>query len=83
MNPPPQFYLSNAIAMTTRDIYAPKKTVIVDMVMVQILAIMVTLCLVLITGSQTLSSDTIAYMMAGLMVSVLMAGAIYSRISGM
>jgi hypothetical protein len=53
------------------------------MVMVQILAIMVTLCLVLITGSQTLSSDTIAYMMAGLMVSVLMAGGIYSRISGM
>jgi len=81
MDQTPQYHFSNAIAMTTRDIYSPKKTVIVDMVMVQILAIMVTLCLVLVTGSQTLSSDNIAYMMAGLMVSVLMAGGIYSRIS--
>jgi len=81
MDQTPQYYFSNAIAMTTRNIYAPKKTVIVDMVMVQILAIMVTLCLVLVTGSQTLSSDNIAYMMAGLMVSVLLAGGIYSRIS--
>lgn len=75
----PDFYYG--FAMSTRDIFAPKKSVIVDMVMVQVLAIIVTLSLVLVTGTQTLSSDDIAYTMGGMMAAVLLATGIYTRIS--
>ncbi len=68
-------------AMSTRDIFAPKKSVIVDMVMVQVLTIIVTLSLVLMTGSGKLSSDMMAYIMGGMMGAVLLATGIYTRIS--
>lgn len=68
-------------AMSTRDIFAPKKSVIVDMVMVQVLTIIVTLSLVLLTGSGRLSSDTMAYMMGAMMGAILLATGIYTRIS--
>lgn len=68
-------------AMSTRDIFAPKKSVIVDMVMVQVLTIIVTLSLVLMTGSGKLSSDMMAYIMGGMMGAILLATGIYTRIS--
>ena len=68
-------------AMSTRDIFAPKKSVIGDMVMVQVLTIIVTLSLVLMTGSGKLSSDMMAYIMGGMMGAVLLATGIYTRIS--
>ena len=67
--------------MTTSDIFAPKKSVIVDMVMVQILTVIVTITLVLVLKNDSLGSDTIAWMMGSLMVGILLASAIYSRIS--
>jgi|TARA_B100000085_G_C18555921_1_gene517722 hypothetical protein len=75
----PGFYYG--FAMSTRDIFAPKKSVIVDMVMVQVLTIIVTLSLVLLTGSGKLSSDTMAYMMGAMMGAILLATGIYTRIS--
>jgi hypothetical protein len=72
---------SQGIAMTTSDIFAPKKSVIVDMVMVQILTVIVTITLVLVLKNESLGSDTIAWMMGSLMVGILLASAIYSRIS--
>ena len=62
-------------------IFAPVKRVIVDMVMVQLLAIIVTLGLILVTGADNLSSDTMAYLVAGLFAAFFMLGGIYSRIS--
>ena len=62
-------------------IFSPVKSVIVDMVMVQLLAIIVTLGLILITGADSLSSDTMAYLVAGLFGAFFMLGGIYSRIS--
>ena len=73
--------IGRGMALGTRDIFSPKKSVIVDMMMVQVLTTIVTFSLILLTSSDALSSDTIAWMMGGLMISVLMAGAIYSRIS--
>ena len=73
--------LDYGFAMSTRDIFAPKKSVIVDMVMVQVLTIIVTLSLVLMTGSGKLSSDMMAYIMGGMMGAVLLATGIYTRIS--
>tara|TARA_R100000388_G_scaffold91768_1_gene74086 strand:+ start:455 stop:697 length:243 start_codon:yes stop_codon:yes gene_type:complete len=62
-------------------IFSPVKSVIIDMVMVQLLAIIVTLGLILITGADSLSSDTMAYLVAGLFGAFFMLGGIYSRIS--
>jgi hypothetical protein len=62
-------------------IFSPVKSVIVDMVMVQLLAIIVTLGLILVTGADNLSSDTMAYLVAGLFGAFFMLGGIYSRIS--
>ncbi len=62
-------------------IFSPMKSVIIDMVMVQLLAIIVTLGLILVTGADNLSSDTMAYLVAGLFGAFFMLGGIYSRIS--
>ena len=66
---------------TAMGIFAPVKRVIVDMVMVQLLAIIVTLGLILVTGADNLSSDTMAYLVAGLFAAFFMLGGIYSRLS--
>jgi hypothetical protein len=68
-------------AHTTMDIFAPKKTVIVDMIMVQLLTIIVTICLVMLTSASSMKSDQIAWLMGGLLFSVMMTSAVYARIS--
>ena len=68
-------------ASGTLAVFNPLKSVIVDMVMVQLLAIIVTLGLILVTGGDNLSSDTMAYLVAGLFGAFFMLGGIYSRIS--
>ena len=68
-------------ASSTMAIFAPKKSVIVDMVMVQLLSVIVTLGTVLLTASGNLSSDTMAYLVAGLFGAFFMLGNVYSRIS--
>ena len=70
-----------SISNTAMGIFSPMKSVIIDMVMVQLLAIIVTLGLILITGADSLSSDTMAYLVAGLFGAFFMLGGIYSRIS--
>ena len=69
------------ISSTAMGIFSPVKSVIIDMVMVQLLAIIVTLGLILVTGADNLSSDTMAYLVAGLFGAFFMLGGIYSRIS--
>jgi len=69
------------LASSTMAIFAPKKSVIVDMVMVQLLSVIVTLGIIMLTGSGDLSSDTMAYLVAGLFGAFFMLGNIYSRIS--
>tara|TARA_R100000234_G_scaffold13172_1_gene7315 strand:- start:1021 stop:1266 length:246 start_codon:yes stop_codon:yes gene_type:complete len=68
-------------ASGTMAIFSPKKSVIVDMVMVQLLSVIVTLGVILLTASSDLSSDTMAYLVAGLFGAFFMLGNVYSRIS--
>ena len=70
-----------SFSSSAMSIFSPVKSVIVDMVMVQLLAIIVTLGLILVTGADNLSSDTMAYLVAGLFGAFFMLGGIYSRIS--
>ena len=68
-------------ASTTMEIFAPMKSVIIDMVMVQLLSIIVALGAILLLASVQLDSDTMAYLVAGLFGAFFMLGGIYSRIS--
>ena len=65
----------------TMAIFNPKKSVIVDMVMVQLLSIILTLGTILVTGANTLDSNTVSYLVAGLFGSFMMLGGIYSRLA--
>jgi|TARA_R100000482_G_C4981351_1_gene83398 hypothetical protein len=69
------------LSTTAMEIFSPIKSVIIDMIMVQLLAIVVTLGLVLLTGGDNLGSDTVAYLVAGLFGAFFMLGSIYSKIS--
>lgn len=69
-------------ANTTMNIFAPKKSVIVDMIMVQVITAILSLAAILMFNASTLSSDQVAWMLGGLFASILMAGAIYTRITG-
>tara|TARA_R100001594_G_scaffold137470_2_gene180547 strand:+ start:433 stop:657 length:225 start_codon:yes stop_codon:yes gene_type:complete len=62
--------------------FSPVKSVIIDMVMVQLLAIIVTLGLILLTANDSLTQDTMAYLVAGLFGAFFMLGSIYAKISG-
>ena len=75
----PIFGLSN----TAMEIFSPRKSVIIDMIMVQLIAIIVTLGLILLTANEGLGSDTMAYLVAGLFGAFFMLGNVYSRISNL
>lgn len=68
-------------ASTTMEIFAPVKSVIIDMVMVQLLSIIVALGAILLLASGQLNSNNMAYLVAGLFGAFFMLGGIYSRIS--
>ena len=70
MGPDSMFGLSH----TAMGIFSPRKSVIIDMIMVQLLAIIV-------TANEGLGSDTMAYLVAGLFGAFFMLGNVYSRIS--
>lgn len=69
------------LASSTMSIFAPKKSVIIDMIMVQLLSVIVTLGIILLTASGNMSKDTMAYLVAGLFAAFFMLGGVYSRIS--
>ena len=77
MGPDSMFGLSH----TAMGIFSPRKSVIIDMIMGQLLAIIVTLGLILVTANEGLGSDTMAYLVAGLFGAFFMLGNVYSRIS--
>ena len=77
-----QMDLAYAMANTTMNIFAPKKSVIVDMVMVQFITVILTLATILMFNASTMSSDQVAWMLGGLFGAILMAGALYTRING-
>lgn len=68
-------------ASSTMEIFAPIKSVIIDMVMVQLLSIILALAAILLLASSQLASDQIAYLVAGLFGAFFMLGSIYARIS--
>ncbi len=71
----------SGLSNTAMEIFAPRKSVIVDMIMVQLLTIIVTLCTLLLTSGGKMGSNTMAYLVVGLFGAFFMLTGIYSRIS--
>ena len=61
--------------------WSPQRSVIIDMIMVQLLTIIVTLCTLLLTSGGKMGSNTMAYLVVGLFGAFFMLTGIYSRIS--
>jgi len=73
--------LPQVFAETANEIFNPRKSVIVDMIMVQLITITLTLLAILIFRGDEVNSANMAWMVGGLFGSFLLASAIYSRIT--
>tara|TARA_R100000008_G_scaffold24284_1_gene13105 strand:+ start:2599 stop:2799 length:201 start_codon:yes stop_codon:yes gene_type:complete len=63
------------------EIFNPTKSVIIDMIMIQLLGITITLLGILIFSGGDIEGDHMAWMVAFLFGSFVLASAIYSRIT--
>tara|TARA_R110000803_G_scaffold20600_8_gene52884 strand:- start:763 stop:1005 length:243 start_codon:yes stop_codon:yes gene_type:complete len=71
----------NGLSNTAMEIFSPRKSVIIDMIMVQLLTIIVTLAVLLLTSSDKMDSNSMAYLVVGLFSAFFMLTGVYSRIS--
>jgi succinate-acetate transporter protein len=74
-------FIPNDIAQIAVEWFNPRKSVIVDMVMIQLLSMTLTLLSVLLFKGDQIDSSSMAWMVAGLFGSFLLASAVYSRIT--
>ena len=77
----PQFPLPRGFAQGAMVVFNPKKSVIIDMIMIQLLGITITLLGVLLFSGDKINGDHMAWMVASLFLSFVLASAIYSRIT--
>lgn len=68
-------------ASSTMDILNPRKSVIVDMVMVQLLSLILCFTLILLFNAGSMSSNDVAYTVGGLFMATTLLGAIYNRLA--
>jgi len=79
----PNMSVSRPMAALGLDMMAPKRNVIADMVMVQILSMILILLGVLLFKGATLNTEQATVYLVGLMLSITLLGAVYTRISRM
>jgi len=77
----PQIPLPRGLAPAAMEVFNPKKSVIIDMIMIQLLGITITLLGVLLFSGEKINGDHMAWMVASLFLSFVLASAIYSRIT--
>ena len=74
-------YLPASFAATSLDMLNPSRSVIVDMIMVQLISVIVTMSMILIFKGGTMGSASVSYYLVGLFASFLMLTGVYSRIT--
>lgn len=74
-------FISNSFAATSLNVLNPHRSVIVDMIMVQILAAIITLSLLLLLKGNEIGSTNASYLMVALFGTVVFLSAVYSRIT--
>tara|TARA_R110000824_G_scaffold137053_3_gene301076 strand:- start:650 stop:889 length:240 start_codon:yes stop_codon:yes gene_type:complete len=73
--------MGGSMAEGAMSVFNPTKSVIVDMIMIQLIAMTLTLLAVLVFNGEDIKSGDMAWMVGGLFGSFLLASAIYSRIT--
>ena len=74
-------YLPASFAATSLDMLNPSRSVIIDMIMVQLISVIVTMSMILIFHGGRLGSSSVSYYLVGLFGSFLMLTGVYSRIT--
>jgi|TARA_R110000796_G_scaffold8883_2_gene30417 hypothetical protein len=74
-------YIPASFAATSLDMLNPSRSVIVDMIMVQLISVIVTMSMILIFKGGTMGSASVSYYLVGLFASFLMLTGVYSRIT--
>ena len=75
--------ITNAFAMTTMQIFNPRRSVLVDMIMIQVITVMLSVLAILIFKGDEIPSGQLAWMVGALFGSFLLASGIYSRFTSM
>lgn len=70
-----------SFAATSLNVLNPHRSVIVDMIMVQILSAIITLSLLLLLKGNEIGSTNASYLLVGLFGSLVFLTAVYSRIT--
>lgn len=73
--------LSQSFAATSLNVMNPHRSVIVDMIMVQILSAIITLSLMLLLKGSEIGSTNASYLLVGLFGTVIFLSAVYARIT--
>jgi len=81
MSDRPTFSPTASLSDMAMDILNPRKSVIVEMIMVQLISLCLIVLAVMLFKSKDLSSTTISYMLIGAFFSATLAGTIYTRLS--
>jgi len=74
-------YIPQSFAATTLDVLNPNRSVIIDMIMVQLISMIVCMSMVLVFKGGSMPSSTVSYFLVGLFVSFIMLTSIYTRIT--
>ena len=74
-------YIPQSFAASTLDVLNPNRSVIIDMIMVQIISTIVVMTMILVFKGGSMPSSTISYFLVGLFASFLMLSGVYSRIT--
>lgn len=74
-------YVPMGLAHTTLDLLNPKRNVIIDMIMVQIISAIVVFMMILIFNGSELPANVASYYLVGLFGSVVMLTGVYARIT--
>tara|TARA_R100001015_G_C4571575_1_gene129552 strand:+ start:83 stop:328 length:246 start_codon:yes stop_codon:yes gene_type:complete len=72
---------SQSFAATSLNVMNPHRSVIVDMIMVQILSAIITLALMLLLKGNEIGSTNASYLLVGLFGTLVFLSAVYSRIT--
>ena len=74
-------FVPHRFASTTLDVLNPTRSVIVDMIMVQLLSMVNVMLMIILFKGGTISSGSLSYYVLGLFLCVMMLSGVYARIT--
>jgi len=69
------------LSQAVLSVYKPRRSIIIDMVMVQFISIILTMMLVLFLKGPDMASSSVSYYLVGIFFCILMLSSVYSNIA--